>query len=440
MRQQQRERQCAEDRDPDHVAPADAVTDRPAEERAGRHRAEEQEQIELRALGRHAEFMDEVERVVAADARHVEILGEHQHDQDRDRTRRAQRRRCVRIADKLRRLARHDAWLVPAADPPQDQDRQRRDQGKPRQRRLAERHHDQRRQHRPHRRAEIAADLEHGLRKAETSAGGEPRNARRFRMEHRRSQTDQRGGQQDDVIVVRDADQEQAEEGEAHAGRQRERHRLLVGDDADQRLQQRRGHLEYQRDQADLREVERVVVLQDRIHRRNQRLHGVVEEMRKADAAEHGIGGASRHQAGRARRRHRRHGNSVLIDDDRLVHGNIQQSEWWGIRGCFMAPAEVKPAPFHHGCVAANVDKALRSTGSDPTQLDHIRVLLCLSMIRSGSCVTRRRRGSARTPRCRPLPRPRRGRRPHPSPGSPARCPRSGPAAGRGRSACFPPP
>ena len=63
----------------------------------------------------------------------------------------------------------------------------------------------------------------------------------------------------------RDAEQQQSEEGRAHADRERERLRLLVGEMADQRLQQRRGELERQRDHADLPEVERVGVLQDRI-------------------------------------------------------------------------------------------------------------------------------------------------------------------------------
>ncbi len=44
--------------------------------------------------------------------------------------------------------------------------------------RLPERHHDQRRQHRPHRRAKAAAELEHRLRKTVATAGGEPRDAR----------------------------------------------------------------------------------------------------------------------------------------------------------------------------------------------------------------------------------------------------------------------
>jgi hypothetical protein len=85
-------------------------------------------------------------------------------------------------------------------------------------------------------------------------------------------------------------EQQQTEEGRGHADRQRIGLRLLVGVVADHRLEQRGRELEGQRDHADLREVERVGVLQDRIHRSDQRLHGVVEEVREADAGQHDIG------------------------------------------------------------------------------------------------------------------------------------------------------
>ncbi len=122
-----------------------------------------------------------------------------------------------------------------------------------------------------------------------------------------------------------DAQHDQAGEGEEHADRERIRLRLAVGDDADHRLQQRRGELERQRDQADLGEVERVVRLQDRIDRRDQRLHGVVEEVREAQAADHRIGRPARRRLrsrrGRQRRRDDRGGKRFLGDDDGLVHG-----------------------------------------------------------------------------------------------------------------------
>ena len=68
---------------------------------------------------------------------------------------------------------------------------------------------------------------------------------------------------------------------------------LRVGEQADDRLEQRRGGLVGERDQADLPEVERVGVLEDRIDRRQDRLHQVVEHVAEADRAqdaERGLG------------------------------------------------------------------------------------------------------------------------------------------------------
>jgi hypothetical protein len=79
--------------------------------------------------------------------------------------------------------------------------------------------------------------------------------------------------------------QDQAAQGETHAQRQRIRHRPAVGEHAHQRLQQRRGELVGQRDQSDLAEIEREIVLEDRIDGEDQRLDHVVEQMRKTDGA-----------------------------------------------------------------------------------------------------------------------------------------------------------
>jgi len=77
-----------------------------------------------------------------------------------------------------------------------------------------------------------------------------------------------------------------------------------VGEVADRRLQQRSSELERQRDHADLGKIQCVIVLQDRIDRRDQRLHGVVEEMREADPGQHHIG---RPRGGRLCSEARRH-------------------------------------------------------------------------------------------------------------------------------------
>ena len=153
------------------------------------------------------------------------------------------------------------------------------------------------------------------------------RAARRLRVKHRRTQSDQRCRDQDDAVAMRDAEQEQAEEGKTHAYREREWLRLLVGEMPDDGLQQRRGELERQRDHADLREVQRVIVLEDRIGRGDQRLHGVIEEMREADSRQHDIGRPCRSGFGseprrRVRHEHRR-GQSLFGDDNRLVQCEI---------------------------------------------------------------------------------------------------------------------
>ena len=175
---------------------------------------------------------------------------------------------------------------------------------------------------------EAAAKLEHRLRETKATTRGQPRNARRFRVEHRRTQPHQRRRDQDDHVMLSDAEQQQAEERRSHADGKRERLRLLVGEMSDHRLQQRGGELERQRDQSDLREVQRVIVLQDRIHRSDQRLHGVVEEVREADAGEHDIG-RRRRRPGDGSRRHVRHNHRChrrfFGDDDGLVQRMIPE-------------------------------------------------------------------------------------------------------------------
>ena len=57
----------------------------------------------------------------------------------------------------------------------------------------------------------------------------------------------------------------------------------MVGVDAHEGLQQRRGQLHAQGDQSDLPEIQAIRLLQDRIHRRSHRLPQVVQEVAKAD-------------------------------------------------------------------------------------------------------------------------------------------------------------
>ena len=81
---------------------------------------------------------------------------------------------------------------------------------------------------------------------------------------------------------------------EAHAGRERIRHRTAIRVEADQRLQQGRGELIRQRDEPDLSEIQVERDLQQRIDRRHQRLHHVVQEVAKADGRQNRECGLSR--------------------------------------------------------------------------------------------------------------------------------------------------
>ena len=140
----------------------------------------------------------------------------------------------------------------------------------------------------PDRGAAIAADLEDALRKAEAAAGGEPRDTGGFGMEHAGAEADEAGGKQQRPEMGGVGEQDEAAQGRAHAAGERIGQRAAVGVDADQRLQQRGGDLEGEGDQADLAEIERVVLLEDRVDGRQQRLDHVVEQMGEADGEEDG--------------------------------------------------------------------------------------------------------------------------------------------------------
>ena len=105
-------------------------------------------------------------------------------------------------------------------------------------------------------------------------------------MEHRAADADQRDRGQQHRIAEAEGEQREADEREAHRERQRVGHRAPVGEKADRGLQQRRGQLEHEGDDAGLEERKRVLVAEDRIERRGQRLHHVVEHVRAADGEE----------------------------------------------------------------------------------------------------------------------------------------------------------
>ncbi|KAG0941870.1 hypothetical protein G6F31_014955 [Rhizopus arrhizus] len=252
MRQHQRERRHTQDRRPDDRLATDAVTQRAAEETTGGRGHQEREQVQLRLCHRNAEVVDQVEGEVAADAGHVEVLAEDQHQQDRQHLGRGARRMPRRHRCGAGRTRCAQVQRIPAADIGQQRDADQGGTGEPRGGVLAIRHDHRSGDQRAERGTEIAAYLEHRLREAMTAARGQPRDARGLGVEDRRTDADHRGGQQHHGVARREAEQQHAAQGRGHADRQRVRRRAPVGGHADQRLEDRGGELVGQRDQADL--------------------------------------------------------------------------------------------------------------------------------------------------------------------------------------------
>ncbi len=169
--------------------------------------------MDLRVLYRHVELLDQVERVVRAQAGGVHVLREQQRDQhgDGDRRLRAgqgsagRRRLWAAAALRHRRVA-----PVPEADVGQQQDRQQRRQREPCDAGLSVRHHDECRQQRPDGRPGTAAHLKQRLRESVAPAGSHACHPRRLRMEDGRPDTHQRRREQDDREGTGDRQQQQA--------------------------------------------------------------------------------------------------------------------------------------------------------------------------------------------------------------------------------------
>ena len=105
-------------------------------------------------------------------------------------------------------------------------------------------------------------------------------------MENRRAGSDQRGRGQHARIVRGKGQGHHADQGETHAEAERVRLWVGVGINPDDRLQNGSAQLISQRDHADLHEAQMEFALQQRVDRDDQRLHHVVEKMRKADGAQ----------------------------------------------------------------------------------------------------------------------------------------------------------
>ncbi len=98
-------------------------------------------------------------------------------------------------------------------------------------------------------------------------------------MEDGRTQTDHGGGDEHGIIIGGEREGGQPGEGEAHANDQGIRFGVMIGVIAHDGLKDRPDHLKRERDQANLREREVERNFQQRVNRRNKRLHGIVKQM-----------------------------------------------------------------------------------------------------------------------------------------------------------------
>ena len=85
MRQGEGKRRHPKDREPDYPLASNLVPDRTADNRAQRHREEEDEEKELRRPNRNAEAIDQIKRVVAREACQIDVFREDEGDQDAER-------------------------------------------------------------------------------------------------------------------------------------------------------------------------------------------------------------------------------------------------------------------------------------------------------------------------------------------------------------------
>ena len=194
--------------------------------------------------------------------------------------------------------------LIPAADEVEQDHPGQRHGGEPFDRDLPTLQHDEGRRQGAKGRACVAADLKHRLGKAGPHPGSKAHDARGFGVEDRRAKADQRHRQKDKAKAGGMGQKDQPDPGGGHARRQRKGHGPLVGVKPDQGLQDRRRALKDKRDQSDLGEGQIKIVLQQRIARRDQRLHQVVQKVTKGHGKDHrgdggfwtaGGGGLGRH-------------------------------------------------------------------------------------------------------------------------------------------------
>jgi hypothetical protein len=186
--------------------------------------------------------------------------------------------------------------FVPAAHAEEDDDSDDGGDGEPGHSFLSLREDDEGSEERPDGGAGVSSDLEEGLGEAVLSSGGHAGDAGAFRMKDRGAHADEAGADQEPVEGRGDGEQEEAAEGEGHPGGEGVGLGALVGELADDGLEEGGDDLVGESEEAEVGEVEVKLALEDRVDRREQRLHHVVEEVAEADGgedAEEGPGGSS---------------------------------------------------------------------------------------------------------------------------------------------------
>ena len=147
---------------------------------------------------------------------------------------------------------------------------------------LSERKDDDGGKQRPYSRTAIATHLEDGLSQTLVASRCHLCHSRSSRMKHGRSQPYDAHRQENQKIIFGEGQQEQAHQCEAHADGKSIGTGMLVGIKPCEWLQDRRRHLEDQRDDTYLCKREVELILHNRIDGRDNRLNHIVQEMGNA--------------------------------------------------------------------------------------------------------------------------------------------------------------
>ena len=147
---------------------------------------------------------------------------------------------------------------------------------------LAKRQNDDGGKQRSYRRSTIAAHLKDGLCQTLLASRCHLCHSRSSGMKHGRSQPYDAHRQENQKIIFGEGQQEQAHQCEAHADGKSIGTGMLVGIKPCEWLQDRRRHLEDQRDDTYLCKREVELILHNRIDGRDNRLNHIVQEMGNA--------------------------------------------------------------------------------------------------------------------------------------------------------------